>query len=550
MGAAQLSGKTYFVTYCLHGILRPMKYAVLLLLGSLLGPRAYAQFARGGVSVQGLCLKAREQLTEGKYAQARQTAKNAVKLNVQSAQAQSLLGQSEFALGNLPAAKEHLQKALKIDSALPSAHRALGATFLKQRQFKEAQGQFEAVLKSYPDDISCLYGLGFSLLSQNEPSQALKSLRKAHELNPSDADVLVAMLAAHLKLRQLSQATAVLGELNHQFAGNHSQQMQLAALLVHEGAYGLAIVQFKRILKAKPDSYELNYDLALAYHRAGKEDQAAKQIHKVLAQKDDPELENLLAAVEEKCGNYRQALIAYKRAANLQPGNEEYQLDYATELALHWNPNDALKIFAAEVKKFPNSASVWMGLGGSYFLVGKYNKAAEVLLRTSRMAPGNPNVYVLLGIVYDAAGPLQKPIKQRFRDYLKTHPSDALAHFFYGKILFDQGKAGNSKDFGEAQHEFDEAIALNPSLAEVRIELAKLLRMQGDTRAARTQLETAVKLDPGSSDAYYQLMEVYRQLGQPQKAALALQKFRHLKDEAGKNPGRKQVMKLLGGARQ
>jgi tetratricopeptide (TPR) repeat protein len=527
-----------------------VKYRALLILGFLLVPAAYSQVSRGDLSVQELCRKARAELHDGNYAQARATATNAVKLNGGSAEAQCLLGEAEFALGNLPAAEEHLQKALGIDPALPEAHRVLGATFLRQRQFKAAQGQFEDVLKAHPDDFSCLYGLGMSLLGQNEPAQALGQLVKAYQMNPSDSEVLTDIMGVHLKLGQSKQALADLAELNRRFAQDYAAQMQVAEVLVHEGAYDLAASQFKQLLKARPDSYELNYDLALAYHRAGEEDQAAAQLRKMLAQGDKAELENLLGSVEEKRGNYPQALMAFRRAAELAPKNEEYQLDFATEIAFHWNPIEAVKAFAAELKNFPNSAKLWMGLGGSYYLLAKYSDAVDSLLHASRLAPGNPDVYALLGLAYDAAGPRQKDIEKKFRDYIKTHPSDALAHYFYGKILLDQSKGRAAGGLDQARRQLDTAIGLNPSLVQAHLELATLLRMRGDTQGARSQLETAVKLDPKSSNAYYQLMQVYEKLGQRQEAEMALQKFRQLKNASNQETGREQVIKILGHDRQ
>lgn len=526
-----------------------MKFPALLLLGFLLSPNVYAQTSQKALSVQELCREAREQLNEGKYELARETANGALKLNARSAEAQSLVGQAEFALGNLPAAEEHLREALKIDPGKDDARRALGATYLRQKRFEAAQREFEATLRARPEDVSCLYGLGFALLSQNKPAQALEPLVKAQRLSPADPELLTGILQAHLELGQRAQAEATLAELNRQLAHDYSQQMQLAAFLVKYGAYDLAITQFKHLLKSKPDSYDLNYNLALAYHRAGEEDQAATQIQRMLAQGDKAELENLLGEVEATRGNHAQALAAYRQAVMLQPKSEEYQLDYATELALHSNPTEALKNFAAGVKSFPDSATWWMGLGGCYYLVGKYKEAAESLLQASQLAADNSNVYALLGLAYDAAGPLKKTIAQKLDVYLKKHPGDALAHYFYGKILIDQNQGTDGSNLEQAQGELKKAVELKPDLAQAHLELAKLLQMRGDTRAARTQLETVVKLSPESSDAYYRLMQIYRKLGQPQEAAMAAEKFQRLKNLKDKGSNREQVRKLLSGAK-
>lgn len=155
----------------------------------------------------------------------------------------------------------------------------------------------------------------------------------------------------------------------------------------------------------------------------------------------------------------------------------------------------------------------------------------------------------MLGLAYDAAGPLKKPIAQRFDDYLKTHPSDALSHYFYGKILLDQKPDNVGTNLEHAQRELNKAIELNPDLAKAHLELGKVLKMRGDIRAAKTQVETVVKLDPESSDAYYQLMQVYRKLGQSQQSAMAAEKFQRLKNLKDKGTSREQVRKLLSGAK-
>lgn len=525
-------------------------YIALLLASSLLLPGPYFQASSNTLAVRELCNEAHRQLNEQKYSEAQITASKALKLDARSAEVLTLLGQSEFALGNLAAAKRHLTEALNIDPTLTETHLALGATFLRQGQFNEAQGQFETVLRSRPDDISSLYGLGFSLLAQDKPSQALKPLTQAYHMNPSDSEVLTGVMQAYLKLGQTDQAESILNQLNRRFVNDYAPQMQLAEILVNEGAYNLAIVQFQQLLTQKPDSYELNYDLALAYHRAGKQDEAAAQIHRMLSHQDRAELENLLGEVEEKRNNYAQALAAYRKAVELQPTSEEYQLDYATELNQHWNPTEALRAFSTGVKTFPSSVTLWMGLGGTYYLLGKYPEASETLLHTSQMAPDNPNVYALLGLAYDAAGPLQKAIEQRFVDYVKAHPSDALGHYFYGKILLDQNQHKAGTDLDQAQHELSMAVELNPKLSQAHLELAKLFQMRGDTSAVRTQLETVVKLNPASSDAYYRLIPVYRKLGEPEKAAIAAEKFRQLKDTKNESAPREQVKKLLSSSNQ
>ena len=455
-----------------------------------------------------------------------------------------------MALGNLDAARDHLRRAVQLGLNSAAVHRDLGMIGLKQKQLGNAQREFELALQFQPDDYPSLYGLGLSHLLQKQPAQALIQFTKAYGLNKSDPSLLMGMLDAHIQLGQKSEASAILAELDAKLDGNYDQQLQLAGLLVNEGAYDLGIEELERLRKTNPDSPELDYDLALAYHRAGHQTAAATLLHSMLAHRDDAELEDLLGDVEGKSGNHTQALLAYQRAIKLEPSNEEYQFDYAEELATNWNPNQALEVFANNIKNFPQSAKMWLGWGATYYLVGKYPEAAKTLLHAAEIAPKNPDVYQLLGLVYEAAGSLQEAVANQFSAYLRTDPPDARAHYYYGKMLVVQSRHGSQVDLTQAKRELERAIQLNPNLAPAYTELATLLSMRGQTEAARNQLETAVRLDPESSEAYYQLMQVYRKLGQHAQAQDAYRKFEQLKAKQGETNRREQVKGFFSEPRQ
>ncbi len=50
-------------------------------------------------------------------------------------------------------------------------------------------------------------------------------------------------------------------------------------------------------------------------------------------------------------------------------------------------------------------------------------------------------------------------------------------------------------------HEFGRALRLCPSFHDIRLELAKLLRLRGNARGAREELTLILQLEPGHHDA-------------------------------------------------
>jgi len=53
---------------------------------------------------------------------------------------------------------------------------------LRQQRYHDAINEFETFLKSAPDDIDALYGLGLALKADGQNEAAIKSLQKAYSL--------------------------------------------------------------------------------------------------------------------------------------------------------------------------------------------------------------------------------------------------------------------------------------------------------------------------------------------------------------------------------
>jgi len=500
-------------------------------------------------SVADYCRRAQDLLAREKFQEAREAARSALGIDSHSAEAECLLGMAELALEDLDAAGKDLGKAIELKPGLIPAHRTLGGMYLKQKRLSDARHQFELVLTSYPNDFESLYGMGLIFLLDNQPGAAINQFAKASNIKPQDPSLLASLLQTQLRLKQEAQAAATLALLDGQLDKKDPRRMELAAMLVGEGAYKLAIQQLRRLRETQPESYELNYNLTLAYHRAGEENQAAALLTSLLERKDNAELQNLLGDIEESRGNKSRSLAAFRRAAELESQNEEYRYDYAQSLARVSSLNEAVEVFRVATRDFPGSVRMWLGWGATYYLAGNYAEAAQTFLHAADMAPQNPQVYYLLGRAYDAAGPLQDTIAQRFAGYLARQPQDAWAEYFYGRILAVRGQQSSREELAEAQRHLERAIVIDGRLAEPRAELGSILEKRNQLGAARRELERAVQLDPKSSAAFYKLAELYRKIGELERAQKALERFQELKTAERTDKDREAIQGFLKHAR-
>ncbi len=513
-------------------------------IGVILLARA-AVVVGGAQSAAEYCRQAHELLAKGNYQRAHEAAQRALQTDSHSAEAEDLIGIAEFGLGELAAAQKHLERALELQPGLIDARRTLGATFLKQKRPRDARREFLLVLASEPRDFLSVYSVGLTFLLDNQPAEALKHFERASQLKPHDSTLLANELRAHLRLKQEPQAATTLAELDTQWDAHDQRRVQVAALLVSEGAYKLAAREFEVLHKAQPESDEVSYNLALAYHRAGQEAQASALLESLLAGKEKADLEDLLGEVQQSRGDRTRSLAAFGRAVELEPRNEEYRYDYAQALARQGALHQAVEVFAIATKDFPRSVRMWLGWGATYYLAGKYTEAARTILEAVEIAPQRAEAYYLLGRAYDAAGPLQDAIAQRFAHYVNVRPKDAWARFFYARILIARSQAASSRGLVEAQRHLEAAIELDGNLAEAYTELGNVLEMRGQLDAARKELERAVQLDPNSTSAFYKLARVYRNLGELDRAQRATERFQQLKVQGRGDVDRGEIQGFL-----
>jgi len=72
------------------------------------------------------------------------------------------------------------------------------------------------------------------------------------------------------------------------------------------------------------------------------------------------------------------------------------------------------------------------------------------------------------------------------------------------------------------------AVEARPDWAKPHFYLGKTLAALGELSAARTELEAAARIEPDLSQHQYQLAQVYRRLGNVEKAEQHLARYREL----------------------
>jgi tetratricopeptide (TPR) repeat protein len=361
----------------------------------------------------------------------------------------------------------------------------------------------------------------------------------------SEVSTLMRDLETQLRLKQGIAAQQSAQKLANLLAPQDPRFFQVANLCAIHGDYATAIPLMERVRAAFPQSYDVSYNLSLAYLRNKNQARAAQALQLLVKQHPRAEAYNLLAVVQERRQHYLEAVRAFQKAAELEPGNEDYRFDYAFELLKHKTDRAAIAVFASGVRDFPGSLKLHLGLGCTYFVVGKQEEAAKTLLKAIKIEPNNRLAYLLLGKTYEQAASLRMAVEEAFRAYLGRHPPDPWAYYHYAKILTLEAQTASKPDFQEAKTHLQQALSLNPRFGEACVEMAILLQAEDQNQASLPFLARAVEYDPSLAAAHYRLGLAYRRLGKRVDAAREFGVSEKLNVESQSDRAKRTVIQFL-----
>ena len=143
---------------------------------------------------------------------------------------------------------------------------------------------------------------------------------------------------------------------------------------------------------------------------------------------------------------------------------------------------------------------------GAFALVRRWRHSTAILSVT-----GSATVILCCSTTRQQIGYWQNS-EVLFRHALNVTDKNDIAHNNLGTALFEQGQTN------AAISEFQAALRINPAYAEAHMNLGDLLSTKGQTALAISELQQAVQLKPDYTDAHYNLGNLFAREGQIEAA--------------------------------
>lgn len=420
--------------------------------------------------------------------------KNALQVDNGMLAVHLLLGKALLENGEVAAAEVALLEALRLGVNRAEIVPLLGQAYLAQGKHKLILEQPYFNLNGLPTvarrQVLLLRSAAAAELGNLREAQA--AIEEARVIDPSAPEVWLAEVPFRIRALQFREARAAVERALALKPDSIEAWRQRASVEHAVGNLSEALDAYKRVIDQQPGNLEVRIARAGLFIDLGRNPDAAKELEAIrsLSRKEDPRAAYLRALLAEREGKREDARAALRDVTELI---DPVPLDF-----IRYRPQ------------------VLMLNGLAHFGLDQREKA-RVYLEAFHRVQGNTAASKLLAQVY-----LKENKPERAADvletYLRARPGDGQAMILIAAALMQRGQHARAVTFMKQALQSRDA-------PEYRTVLGFGLLRGGQAASAIPELEAALKLNPGQSQAATTLIQLYLRSGQIAKATAHAEKL-------------------------
>lgn len=157
------------------------------------------------------------------------------------------------------------------------AHLLMGMAQLSRQDFRGAKAELERAVRLNPRLLTAHSLYGRALLALGEPEAAERAFRRELDLNVNDFEANLQMGHMRRGAQKLDDAAIYLERANTIRPGDLTARQLLASLRLQTGKTDEAVVMLEAIVKDAPEMIEAHVQLATAYNRLKRPEDAQRE---------------------------------------------------------------------------------------------------------------------------------------------------------------------------------------------------------------------------------------------------------------------------------
>lgn len=344
----------------------------------------------------------------------------------------------QFMAGDLTKALRTAERSISINPKVAKSHVLRGRILIELGNYEPARDALLTALELDPVSVDATYYLGIVAEQTSQYAEALQRFSRAAQLNPGDAQYVVAAAEMHIQLGQNEQGDALLREAITRFPSSSALRHTLGQLEMMRSNFEQAANWFTEARLLNPDDLVIREDLTrtlVALRRYGEADIHLEALLKAKGNENRTDLQMLrirclaamdrlgdargqLATLLEKpemqndvqawilMGNLAARLddvarlrAAVSRVIAIAPDRPEGHALKAMLLRLMNRNADALSAVNTSISIAQNDPELWVLRGLIQAELGQYDDSRKSLVRARRLDPNNTNAQTLITVV-------------------------------------------------------------------------------------------------------------------------------------------------------
>ncbi|MDO9094840.1 MAG: PEP-CTERM system TPR-repeat protein PrsT [Rubrivivax sp.] len=439
---------------------------------------------------------------------------------------------------DLPAARQSLEQALKLDPGLYSAVASLTYIDLLENKPNQAMARVQAAVDANPRNSVALIALA-EMKARNGAAvpEVKKLLVDAIAASPLQAEQRLKLIEFTLRKRQYKEALAAAQDAIAALPGNLSLLEALGQAQLQAGNVEQAANTYRRLASALPDSPQPYLRLAEIYKASGEREKSLTAINKAL--EVAPGLLEAQVALIDALSNASQSRNALEYVSRIKKSSPHQPQGYSLEALYHArrNDNEAALNALREGTARTNSSELAGKLFSHLLKMGRTAEAEKFGASWIKQHPADAAFEYLLSVSDISRGDLRSA-EARLRRVVAAYPNNVMALNNLSWVLVQTG-GKNAIDYAQR------ALDLAPDQPELMDTLAMALAADKQVGAALDMQKRALELAPEKPGLRLGLARIALQAGEKQLAREELNKLGQLGAAFASHEEVKKLMQAL-----
>ena len=419
------------------------------------------------------------------------------------------LAVAEAGGGDTAGAIRDFRNSIRLGNTSASVQYNLGLALMQSQQPADSIAAFQKAIAIDPRYYAAQYALATALMDSGRPLLAIPYLEKARATMPGDSRIWTAMVAAEFQGGEPGRAARTAMDAVQAIPDDPKLAVTLATLCIHNEEVQTARNLLEDAIELLPENVQVQLLLAKASLLAGEPIETLSVLRNMKPLPPGEDESERLALIGESralTGNLPVAITDITLATRSSPENPRYLAALAWVDQLVGRYRESMDVLNRAKVLDPKNAELSYRIAVAHYFLGEALQAERACDETLQSSPTYAPGYLLRGIIdLDQNHPDSAILN--FRKAISLKPEVGLFRRELGIALFRSG------NLGEAKQVLNDALKLNPQDAEAYRWRAQILNAQGARPEAIADLHTAIALQPGDSQNYEDLANLYAQAG-------------------------------------